>query len=144
MATVQKVVTTAKAAPKVPPTPPKTDEEDDLGFEAEDAKAEEQAAASEAAASFEVFETETIEPPPVARRFGEGVTPLYPFDKLKVVNQWFLVGNLDKDQKKKLMSHVYKKHKNGHKYKLIKVDEAFAARIKRPDLVGQFGVWRVA
>lgn len=100
---------------------------------------------------YQVFQTEEIAPPPIkqlGRQEGQGLK--LPFDKLTVVNQWFLVPPfpVDKEarrkEKQRLSSYVYKKRKDGRKFKLIEIDERFATDVKHPELRGRFGVWRVA
>lgn len=99
--------------------------------------------------TFEIFETEKIAPPPI-RRMGRGEGIKYPFEALKKVGHWFLLPPfaVDKEAAKKekgrIASNVYKKHKDGAKFKLIQIDQGFAERVNKPELVGRYGVWRTA
>ena len=100
---------------------------------------------------YEVFRTETIAPPPVKMlgRPGGISKTQYPFDKLEKINQFFLLPPFPVDQvarkkeKQRISSSVYKKRKDGKKFKMIEIDQDFATRVGKPELVGRYGVWRV-
>lgn len=89
-----------------------------------------------------VFHTESITPPPPKRMGRESGESKYPFNKLVKVGHWFLLP--ETFTKKTVASNVYRKRADGRKFKLIQIDTRFGEAIKRPDLVGRFGVWRVA
>jgi hypothetical protein len=106
---------------------------------------------------FPVFQTGMVAPPPIKERGRPGPKLVLPFGKL-AINEWFLLPPLpvDKDARKKektrYANRVYTRPKGDlRRFKLIEIDEAFVQRLskatgkpERPELVGRYGVWRVA